>query len=108
MRTIMFAALALGIAAPLQAQNCPSGILCNEARIAAITQARTGIGLSAGNPILGASSTLGLRLGAMPRITVSARVSGVRLSIPNAETTSTTDELNSIARSMNVDAAVGI
>jgi hypothetical protein len=100
-------ALALAVP-PLHAQTCADVGFCTEAVIAEITQARVGIGLSGGNPILGASSTAGIRLGAIPRLSLSVRVTGVQLSIPNAETTNATDELKSIARSFNVDASIGV
>ncbi|HEY0674019.1 MAG TPA: hypothetical protein VGD27_17210 [Longimicrobiales bacterium] len=69
---------------------------------------RTGIALSGGNPLPGASSTLGIRLGALPKVSVAARLTGARLVIPDEETTDPSDELSSIARSLNVDASVGI
>lgn len=69
---------------------------------------RTGIALSGGNPLPGASSTLGIRLGALPKVSVAARLTAARLVIPDEETTDPSDELSSIARSLNVDASVGI
>ena len=75
-------------------------------RNAEIIMQRAGIALSGGNPVPGASSTLGLRLRALPRLSVAGRLTGARLEISDASATD--DELSSIAHSLNVDASVGI
>jgi hypothetical protein len=68
-------------------------------------QPRAAIGLSGGNPIAGASSTLGMRIGSVPRITVAARVTGVKLGLPSVNAT---EDIGNLATSLNLDAAVGI
>jgi hypothetical protein len=60
---------------------------------------RVAIGLAGGNPVSGASSTLGMRIRSVPRVTVAARVTGVNVDLPNDK---------SFAHSINVDAAVGV
>src|SRR5688500_15196688 len=72
---------------------------------AEIMMQRAGIALSGGNPVPGASSTLGLRLRALPRLSADVRLTGARLVITDENTA---DDLSSIAHSFNVDASVGI
>jgi hypothetical protein len=96
------------LAVPGHAQTCESQGVCNQVAIGEITQQRVGTAFTGGNPVAGASSTLGMRLGALPRISVGVRASGLKLTIPNAETSSANDELSSFIRSTNVDAAVGV
>jgi hypothetical protein len=63
-----------------------------------VLQPHVGIGLAGGNPIPGASSTLGMRIGRVPRITLSARVSGVDAKVRD----------KNLVTSINLDAGVGI
>lgn len=69
---------------------------------------RAGIALSGGNPVPGASSTLGLRLRALPRLSADIRLTGARLVITDENTVDPSDDLSSIAHSLNIDASVGI
>jgi hypothetical protein len=89
-------------------EQCPpTHTLCARMRSAAeITLVRGGIALSGGNPIVGASSTLGIRLGAIPRITIAARLTGAQLEIPDVDRAA--EEHSSLGRSFNIDAAVGL
>jgi hypothetical protein len=81
----------------------------NEEVVAEITQQRVGTAFTGGNPVPGASSTLGMRLGAIPRISLAVRATGLNLTIPNFDTPSNnSDEFSSLIRTTNVDAAVGI
>jgi hypothetical protein len=101
--------------AQVYAQNslqemCPAAdTLCVRMGAAAeITQARVGIGLAGGNPVPGASSTLGIRFGALPRISVAARMTVVSLDIPDVQARGLPGELTSMPRSLNIDASVSI
>ncbi|HUP88629.1 MAG TPA: hypothetical protein VM100_04745 [Longimicrobiales bacterium] len=58
-------------------------------------QTRVGIGFAGGNPVPGASSTLGMRIGRIPRVSVAARGSAVHID-------------PSTAMSVNLDVAVGL
>lgn len=90
---------------------CASSASAQSARItetAEIVQARTAIALAAGNPLPGASSTLGMRIGKIPRVSAALRMTGVYLDIPDIRTTNTNDNSTALPRSVNVDAAVGI
>lgn len=79
---------------------------CNAiAHAAQVAQPVVGIGFVGGNPIAGASSTLGMRLGKIPRITVAVRGTGVFMRIPDLDK----NEINNgLGRFINVDAAVGV
>lgn len=63
-----------------------------------VLQPHAGIGLAGGNPVPGASSTLGMRIGRVPRITLSARASGVDANVRD----------KNLVTSINLDAGVGI
>ncbi len=104
----------LAASTPALAQNdladgCPTAnAFCQRmANAAEISQVRTGIGLTGGNPVLGASSTLGMRLGAIPRVTAAARLTGVQLDVPDVSSPTSTGDVGNLARSFNLDVAVG-
>ena len=115
---IAAAVLTLAVPAMALAQNaladqCPAdqlnGPFCQRmAGAAEIAQVRTGIGLTGGNPVLGASSTLGMRLRAIPRLTLAARMTGVQLNVPDVRARSSTGDVGNLPRSINLDAAVGV
>lgn len=114
-KIMLITALAVAFAAPAAAQNdlqerCPAGnTFCERMGLAAeLTQVRTGIGLAGGNPVPGASSTLGMRLGAIPRVTIAGRMTGVQLDVPNTTDPNSTEEVGDFPRSLNLDAAVGV
>lgn len=82
---LLFLALsALLLAAPSQAQQTPANV-----------QTRVGIGFVGGNPVPGASSTLGMRIGRIPRVSIAARGGAVHID-------------PSTATSVNLDVAVGL
>jgi hypothetical protein len=101
-RSVLIALSVLIFASELTAQSPEAAFAKAE-----IISQRAGIALSGGNPLAGASSTLGLRLGALPRISAAARFTAARVVLPS-ETTGETDDLSSIAHSLSLDAAVGI
>lgn len=114
--SILAAALIIAGVAPLAAQEdvhecslvVPSATCFKMFTAAEISQVRSGIALSGGNPIMGASSTLGMRLGAIPRVTIAARMTGARLEMPDLETPTSTETVSSLPRSLNVDASIGV
>lgn len=94
-------AFAVSSAHTAQAQTCAGGAAqaCNATvHDLMVLQPRLGIGLVGGNPVAGASSTLGMRIGRVPRITVAGRLTGVRADVRDDD----------LFLSMNLDAAVGI
>jgi hypothetical protein len=104
--TVTAALLLVLLCANAQAQSCStSGISstlqsCNALLEGAlILGPRVAVGLAGGNPVPGASSTLGMRIRSVPRVTVSARVTGINVDLPNDK---------SFAHSINLDAAVGV
>lgn len=91
-----------------QSDVCPPDVFCQHIDVAEVSLARAGIALSGGNPVPGASSTLGMRLRALPRLSVAGRVTGARMKFTDLTDPSDPGEFSSIARSLNVDVAVGI
>lgn len=99
-----------------QAQSCwyaegtnASQLYCHSVlHTAQLVQAATGIALIGGNPVAGASSTLGMRIGSVPRISVTARGTGAFAELPNIERTNSTGTDKTVIRSINVDAAIGL
>ena len=114
-KLLLTAVLLLASDVSASAQNnlqeaCPTGsAFCQRMGEAAeLSQVRTGIGLTGGNPVLGASSTLGMRLRAVPRVTVAVRVTGVQLNVPDVTSSSQSGDVGNLTRSLNFDAAVGV
>jgi hypothetical protein len=73
-----------------------------------IVQPRFGLAASGGNPLPGASSTLGMRLGSVPRISVNGRFTAARVTMPDLRARSDDEDVSSIVPSFNIDAALGI
>ncbi|MGQ0812905.1 MAG: hypothetical protein ACT4O1_00365 [Gemmatimonadota bacterium] len=117
MKTWLVVGCALLICAiPARAQDCwitagtdANARYCNAvAQAATIAQPTIGLAFTAGNPVPGASSTLGMRIGKIPRITVAGRISGAFMNLPKVQTATSSGSDKSLARTLNVDAAVGI
>jgi hypothetical protein len=64
--------------------------------------------VTGGNLVPGTSSTLGMRLGSMPRVGLALRASGAAIGLPAVEAVGSTDNVNAVAGSINVDAIVGV
>ena len=114
-RILLLAVFGFALVTPAVAQNdlqerCPAGnsFCLRMGEAAELAQVRTGIGLAGGNPVAGASSTLGMRLGAIPRVTIAGRMTGVQLNVPNTTSANASNDLGNFPRSLNVDAAVGV
>jgi hypothetical protein len=85
------------------------GDMCNAiAQHAQMTQAAVGIASIGGNPVPGASSTLGMRIGKIPRITVALRGTAAFMNLQNVRPEDTGDDEKGVATSVNLDAAVGL
>lgn len=89
------------------------------AQSALIAQARLGVVAAGGNPVAGSASTLGMRLGSTPRVSVQLRVGGAPFTIPSrsAHLTSSflgaganlpTETATPFARVVSVDGALGL
>ncbi|MGH7481806.1 MAG: hypothetical protein ACRELV_06585 [Longimicrobiales bacterium] len=74
-----------------------------------ITQPRLGVSLSGGNPLPGTASTLGMRLGSLPRVSVDIRATAAVPEIPDLRSEQSLDEtLRFPLGSINADAGVGV
>ena len=69
---------------------------------------RVGISFSGGNPVPGTASTLGMRLGSLPRLSLGARVSASFVDIDGIESFSDTEEQSFPIPSINLDGSIGI
>ncbi|MGH7475012.1 MAG: hypothetical protein ACRELD_01865 [Longimicrobiales bacterium] len=72
------------------------------------TQPRLGLGLSGGNPVPGTGSTLGMRLGTLPRLSLALRATAVKTDIPDIRTETATGELTFPLGSIDADGALGL
>jgi len=73
-----------------------------------IAQPRVGLAATAGNPVPGTASTLGMRLGAIPRVSVAARVTGVWVDLPPIRDIGGTKMDGMIVPALGANAAVGV
>lgn len=73
-----------------------------------VAQPRFGIALSGGNPVPGAASTLGMRLGKVPRVSVAIRGTTTSVEMPSIRRRTDNSEIDFLLSSLNVDAAVGV
>ncbi|MGH7445087.1 MAG: hypothetical protein ACREKM_09435 [Longimicrobiales bacterium] len=81
---------------------------CNTiAQAIEIAQPRIGIAASAGNPTMGTSSTLGMRIGSFPRIAIAPRVTVAALDLPPIAQRNG-DEIGALVPAIGVDAGVGV
>jgi hypothetical protein len=83
--------------------------LCvNVADAMEIVQPRLGIALSGGNPVPGTASTLGMRLGSLPRTSLAARVTAAPVDLPPIERVASTSDVDFAVASVAVDASIGV
>jgi hypothetical protein len=73
-----------------------------------IVQPRVGIALSGGNPVIGTASTLGMRLGAMPRISIGLRASAAAVEVAGIESLSDQEKMTFAVPAVSADVAVGL
>jgi hypothetical protein len=73
-----------------------------------IVQPRVGIALSGGNPVPGTASTLGLRLGTVPRFSVAVRASAALVETPQIEEMQGSDNMKFPFPALSADASVGV
>jgi hypothetical protein len=78
---------------------------------AAIAQPRIGLAAAGGNPLSGSSSTLGMRMGATPRVAAELRLTGARLTVPAHDASlggSARPDESALATGVNADVVVGL
>jgi hypothetical protein len=73
-----------------------------------IAEPRFGIAMSGGNPVYGTASTLGMRIGSIPRVTFGVRATAATVDLPSIERASGGDDIEFAVPSLNADASVGI
>jgi hypothetical protein len=98
------------------AERCPEpsdafggGGYCQRvAHAIGILQPRIAIAAAAGNPVPGTASTLGTRLGTLPRLSVAGRVGGVTARVPSVGTSSDLSARSHNVMAVGVDGALGV
>jgi len=73
-----------------------------------MAQPRIGIAAAGGNPVPGTASTIGMRLGSTPRVSVAGRVTGVWVRLPPVRDVGGREGSGFILPSINLDGAVGV
>jgi len=73
-----------------------------------ILQPPLGMAVSGGNPVPGTASTLGMRLGSVPRISVGGRITLTGVDFPRVVDLDRGGETGVTLAGLNVDAAVGL
>jgi hypothetical protein len=73
-----------------------------------ILQPRVGIALSGGNPVPGTASTLGMRLGALPRASLGLRVTAAAIELPPVDRVGQQSHLRFPVGSISADGSLGI
>jgi hypothetical protein len=78
------------------------------AEAVAISQGRVGIALAGGNPVPGTASTLGMRLGTVPRVSVAGRATAAWLRLPPIRQPDDAGAIRLVVPALAVDGAVGV
>lgn len=87
----------------------PAREFCNlVAQAIEVAQPVVGLAATGGNPVPGTASTLGMRIGVLPRVSVAFRATGVFAELPPVLDRGETDDIGTFVPSLNVDAALGI
>ena len=73
-----------------------------------IVPSRIGIALSGGNPVPGTASTLGMRIGSLPRISLALRVSAAEVELPPVERVNNDRAVSFPVGSIGADLSVGL
>jgi hypothetical protein len=96
-------------------EQCAAAVLeanrafCRDAADAAfIVQPRIGIAAAAGNPVPGTASTLGMRIGSMPRISLGVRVTTTAADLPPVDRMGSTASAGFGIASASLDASMGV
>jgi hypothetical protein len=80
----------------------------NVADATVILQPRLGIGFSGGNPVPGTPSTMGKRLGTVPRLSLGLRVTAAAVPLPPINRLADTANVTFPVGSINVDGSLGV
>lgn len=91
------------------ASSADARMFCeNVADAVLILQPRIGAVLAAGNPVPGTASTLGMRIGSTPRVSVGLRMSAARPLLPPIERINDDGSVRFTAASIGLDVSVGL
>jgi hypothetical protein len=80
----------------------------NVADAIVILQPRLGVALAGGNPVSGTASTLGMRIGTMPRVSIGLRVTAAEVDLPPVERLESSDDVRFPLGSIAADMSVGL
>jgi hypothetical protein len=80
----------------------------NVADAAVILQPRLGLAAAGGNPVPGTASTLGMRMGTLPRLSLGLRVSAADVDVPPVERQTSTRDVSFPIGSIAMDASIGL
>ncbi|HKJ92814.1 MAG TPA: hypothetical protein VJ957_06580, partial [Longimicrobiales bacterium] len=82
---------------------------CNlVAQSVVVLQPRLGIAAAGGNPVAGTASTVGMRMGATPRLSLTLRTGGILVEGPGILDRTTGGTVRFLAAGLGVDAAMGL
>jgi hypothetical protein len=73
-----------------------------------VIQPRIGLAAAGGNPVAGTASTLGMRLGRAPRVSVGGRLTAVRASLPPIRVLGSAEDLDFFIPAIAADASLGL
>ena len=120
MRRILLASTLIAAILPTTAlaqervlQQCAAAITvssyCNSiVHAMEVVQPRVGLAAAGGNPVPGASSTLGMKLGAVPRISIGARFTTVTYEIPAIDSPGSSNDIDARSNAIQFDGSVGL
>ncbi len=78
------------------------------AEAAEVVLVRSAVAAASGNPVAGTASTIGMRIGATPRVTITGRWTFARGEVPRLRSSSDADEHTLAMSALGIDASVGL
>ncbi len=73
-----------------------------------VVQPRIGLAAAGGNPVAGTASTLGMRIGNFPRISIGGRVTAVQADLPPIRRIGRVGDIDFAVAALAVDGAIGL
>lgn len=73
-----------------------------------IAQPKIGLAAMGGNPVPGTASTLGMRIGALPRISLGARITGAWTDLPQVLQRERRGDIDFVVTGVNLDGSIGL
>lgn len=78
------------------------------AEAAEVVLVRSAVAAASGNPVPGTASTIGMRIGSTPRVTITGRWTFARGEVPRLRSSSDADEHTLTMTALGIDASVGL